>query len=439
MQYLSFQDYDIPLVYVTALSYAKTARVYTNSTGFSRFAGFEAAEVSVRLYLNYGICAAIGEDFTQLLTRWIYAEPSKDTAPTYITLASHIIYPSLQFRVTSINKTPVGDQSGIIDEIEIDLTLSGVECSKAEVQNRSLNFTDSEVIQLPQVYILCKGERYAIGEETTLSQFQISPRLCELEICIGNDGNAVSDRGWLLDVVQESSEIEVEGYGRFYTVSASLVEGVLSLKASVYPKEMTQPITKTLRNISIRDAIKSILPASLLSDYQIAFDGLNAKIDNLIVRDTPINILTQIQAGSGFLTSFNGDKISFVEVPKSFTPTIDFDTYLDSDLVTEPISGLVWVDTVHEYSVGDVTKSSAIRIDSMFTSSDKTLAENCLSYAQYMQNQISFTTALNPQIRHHSAFYMMVSGRAIPVMVEDYTIDFLSNTMSIDAHYVERV
>lgn len=439
MQYLSFQDYDIPLVYVTALSYAKTARVYTNSTGFSRFAGFEAAEVSVRIYLNYGICAAIGEDFRQELTRWLYTEPDKATAPTYITLASHIIYPSLQFRVTSINKTPMGDKSGIIDEIEIDLTLSGVEVSKGEVQNRALNFTDSEMIQLPQVYILCKGERYPIGEETTLSQFQISPRLCELEICIGNDGNAVSDRGWLLDVVQESSQIEVEGYGKFYTVSASLVEGVLSLKASVYPKEMSQPITKTLRNISIKDAIKAILPASLLSDYQIAFDGLSAKIDNFIVRDTPINILNALQAGTGFITSFNGDKISFVEVPKSFTPTIDFDTYLDTDLVTEPISGLVWVDTVHEYSVGDVAKSSAIRVDSSFTSSDSSVADSCLKYAQYMQNQITFTSALNPQIRHHSAFYITVSERAIPVMVEDYTLDFLSNIMTLDCHYVERV
>ncbi len=435
MQYLSFQNLDIPLVYVTGLSYTKTARVSTNAQGFSRFLGYETAEISVRISLNFALAMAADRGFVQDLLTLIYAEPDKSSTPTFVTIGNHILYPSLLFRVSSINKTIAADHTGTIENIEVDITLSGVECTKEKTGNKAYVFEDEEAIQLPKITLSCLGKDYILGEESSISTFTLTPREVNLEICFGTDNTKVSDISWLVDVVNNNSTVTIDGYGKFYTVSASLVNNVLTLVGSVWSKEMAQPITKTVRQATLEEAIKAILPSS---DTALHFNGLTAQIDNLIVQDTPLNILNALQQSAGFITSFRADGITFVKVPDVIKPDVDFTMYLEADLVTEPITGCIWKDGLHEVVAGSVDKSTSFNVKSIFSSSDMRHAQNCLDYARYMQNKIEFNAPLDTKIRHHSAFNIVIGESIIPCMVEDYNIDFLSNSMQIQAQYVNR-
>lgn len=430
MRYLTFQGLEIPLVYVTALSYTKTAKTVQNSDGFARFRGYMPSEISLRLEVSRPRALAAGDNYYATLARFIDLQPEKSSEPSQVVLDTAILYPALKFRLTSINKSFQADINGNIDIAEFDLTLSGVECSKAESQRRVYDFSQT-AISMPKITLKCLDKALEVGNDVCISGFTLTPFVSEIELCIGDDLSIIRDSAWLMALVENHAEVYIEGYGRFYVVSATLNENILHLTGSRWPKTAAQPVTRTFIDATLQDVLYALtgVKKGLIGEMPIEY---------YLTTSTPLDSLRALQNSAGFLIDAAPDEISFRSVPENIMPDIDFDLYVDDDLMTEPLRGIIWRDTVNEHKAGVTDDGAALNIDSAFTSNSPVFAAQCLRYARYMQNSIKVTAPIDARIKHHSAFYITKNNAAIPVMVEDYTLDFISGEMTLDLHYISR-
>lgn len=418
---LTFQNLEIPIAYITALSYSKRARTHTTSRGFAQFLGFDAAEISLRVEVSYARATAAGRDFDEDLGKLLSLEVAVDSIPTQVVLAGHILYPSLEFRATSITRTIAADHNGAPYACEADITLSGVSVTKAETGRRAL--TLDEDATLPTVTITCKGASLEVGAEVAVSRLELHPDRLDAEFLIGDDSKIVEDAPWLIDLVQNEASISVGDYGSFYIVSASLVDGVLTVGASIWKKQ--NQLIMTFRNQPLGGILKTIYPQSRAS--------VTGDVGYYLATGSALDCIRQLQSSAGFLIDYRNG-VHFVDVPSAIVPGEGANLYIDEDLATEEITGLIWKDTKATYTAGT---NPTVTVQSAFTASDG-YAERCLSYYRYMQNSITLTTAIDPRIRHHSAIGISKDAQIIPCMVEDYVIDFVGGVMTVDCHYVDR-
>lgn len=418
---LTFQNLDIPIAYITALSYSKRARTHTTSRGFAQFLGFDAAEISLRVEVSYARATAAGRDFNEDLGKLLSLEVAVDSIPTQVVLAGHILYPSLEFRVTSITRTIAADHNGAPFMCEADITLSGVSVVKAETGRRALTLDADDI--MPTVIITCKGASLEVGAEIAVSRLELHPDRLDAEFLIGDDSKIVEDAPWLIDLVRNEATISVGDYGSFYIVSASLVDGVLAVGASIWQKQ--NQLIMTFRNRSLSGVLKTIYPQAKAS--------VTGDVGYFLATGSALDCIRQLQSSAGFLIDYRNG-IHFVDVPSVIVPEEGANLYIDEDLATEEITGLIWKDTKATYTAGT---NPTVTVQSAFTASDG-YASRCLSYYRYMQNSITLTTAIDPRIRHHSAIGISKDAQIIPCMVEDYVIDFVGGVMTIDCHYVDR-
>lgn len=418
---LSVQNLTIPIAYITALSYSKRARTHTTSRGFAQFLGYDAAEISLRVEVSAARAMVAGRDFNADLGKLLALEVTTDSIPTQVVLADHILYPSLNFRVTSITRTIAADHDGAPYMCEADMTLSGVSVVKAETGRRALTLDEDNI--LPTVTITCKGSSLEVGGEISVSRLELHPDRLDAEFIIGDDSKIVEDAPWLLDLVQNLATITVGDYGTFYVVSASLVEGVLTIGASIWPRQ--EQVIITFRNRSLSTVLKSLYPQARASVF--------GSVDYFLALGSPLDCIKQLQRSAGFLIDFR-DGVHCVDVPQAIVPEEGANLYLDEDLATEQITGLIWKDTSSTFTAGT---NPTVTVESDFTSSQG-YAKQCLAYYQYMQNAITITTAIDQRIRHHSAIGISKDAQIIPCMVEDYLIDFVAGYMTIECHYIDR-
>lgn len=425
MQYLTVQNIDIPVVYVSGLSYSKQARLASNSRGFSRFRGFEPAEISLRIHISKPLADVCERDYMADIRSILSIEPVKDSDPTQFIYAQHILYPSLMFRITSMTWTAQADINGNIYDFEADLSLSGVECVKGEVNRRALRFTAEEQIELPDIEITCKGASYQIGNDSAVASFVLRPESAEIEVILGTDLTIIKDTPWLNDLVENEATLEISGYGAFYIVESNLVDGFLSLRGSKWPKQHEK--TETYQDTDLSTILKSLAPQAGVH--------VSGQISHYLRRGGALSSIMDIQASAGFIVDFGANTPQFRPVPDYITPAVDFDLYVDEDIATEMITGLVWADGEHEVIAGS---NPSIKVDSVFSSTSAKHAANCLAFAQYMQNSIRVEIPIDERIRHHSAMNIIKNDKKIACMVEDYVIDFALGVMTLDLHYLER-
>ncbi len=63
---------------------------------------------------------------------------------------------------------------------------------------------------------------------------------------------------------------------------------------------------------------------------------------------------------------------------------------------------------------------------------------NVLKYAQFNQNMLTMTIPLEKRINIGSIINVNTGDKVIHCVCTEYDIDFLSNSMTIELHYVER-
>ena len=140
MQYLSWADVQIPLCFVTGLSYAKRAKVIEHTVGYASTRGVEAAEMSVQIQVTRAACMAFGLNFDEQVMQIRSLIANKDNPSGGVTVGGYPLYPELQFALTNVNTTYTADSVNGISVYACDLVLSGVACTKKVCRNRALEF-----------------------------------------------------------------------------------------------------------------------------------------------------------------------------------------------------------------------------------------------------------------------------------------------------------
>lgn len=419
MNYISCQAFDIPCPFVTALSYAKSADAFTDYYSRVRFRSFATAEISLRFEVTVPRCQLIGEDFFEWINRledWSDRLTVK-TAPTPFRLSGMPLYSSLLFAMTSLNLSYRHDRGEVV-AVEADAVFSGVSPAKGASRDRAL-ILDDDRLHIPKVSVTANEVTLESSEFASLVAFTLTERGCSLSMAFG-DATKTLSRDVLDSIIGDpESIITVDGYGDFHIISADLVDEELRLVGSVFPVSYNRSFSKTFRAESL------------------AFDGFTdmfgAKIGFLAWHGTELERLRALEASLGFLVDFPTKTLR--EVPESLSPTTDYNAYIDEDIVTERISGIIWRDGVHRYTAGNA-KSADYGVESVCRVDDNSIAAKYLRYAQYMQNTITITAPFDPRIRQHSVISVVKNATYVPVMVEHYEIDFFANQMTIECHWV---
>lgn len=426
MKYLSIQDIDIPLPYVTAFSYSKVARVVQNHLGYARFRGYEPAEISVRIYISPAISMYSGTEYMDEINKYIDLQVDKESMATPVMLGGFPIYPSLKFKITSINKTVSADRNGFVESLELDLILSGVECVKEMARKRTLAV--DEIDELPEVDISCNGKHYSIGSESTISEITIQPYSAVVEIILGTDSDIVNETAWLKTPAENHAVFKIKGFHEFNIVKVDLVYGILRLTGSVFDNSMAKNITKTYLDSNLFD-ILSDMPCGLKV-------SVNEPVEYFLANGTNLDVLRQLQKSAGFLVDVKENSISVVDVPSSLESSVDLMLNVEEDLMTEPIDCVIWRDGIHEFTAGKT--GTVLNVKSSFSSNSDIMAQNCLKFANYSQNSISITAPYDDRIRHHSVINLQKGSDVICAMVENFVFDLILNEMSLELHYISR-
>lgn len=109
MQYLSWASVQIPLAFVTGLSFRKTAKTVEHTGGYISARGFEASEISAQVEVSRAICMAMGLNFNEWFGVLDGLSVETNGEAGAVTLGGYPLYPELKFALTNKNTTRVTD------------------------------------------------------------------------------------------------------------------------------------------------------------------------------------------------------------------------------------------------------------------------------------------------------------------------------------------
>ena len=422
MRYFTIQTLNIPCTFITALSYAKQAETVQNARGFNRFQRMANAEISLRINVTRAVCMASDESFSKwddLLSEDIVA---KGTEPTHAYLAGNPLYAELLFAITSMTRTNVFDELGELVSFECDLTMTGVSLAKDASRTKALIFSETDQAEFPEIKVTANGNTLLLDDKTVLTDMILTEKGGVLSIAF-QDGSKLVSRDVLADLIGDpDAAVTVDGYGTFHVIMADLVDDDLSIQFSVFSVDWNKVETFSKINATLPD---------LFSGWD---DDTNTTIAYIHSRETKISLLNEIENSLGLLVDYSNK--AFHAVPYKLSSNTDFQTYIDEDTQTETITKLVWCDHVHQYTVGS-DDGACIEVDSCCVVREKSVAERCLKYAQFMQNAIKLTLPYDKRIRLFSVINIIKNATRIPAMVTHYEIDFMANEMTIEASYIK--
>lgn len=419
MNYVTCGAFQIPCVFLTALSYAKSANTALNSQNRAKFCNLSTAEISVRFEVSRPRCMAAGESFAEWCDRvegWS-SDLSVKPEPAIFLLSGFPLYSSLLFAMTSINLSYQQDSAEIVS-IEADVTFAGVSAAKDAVRTRVL-VRDEMKVQLPAVTVSANGKTVKISEICSLSALTMTERGCSLTLAFGDAQNILSRDALTSLISDHNATVTIDGYGDFYVISADQVDEEISINASVLPVEFNRVFSRTYTNSDL--AISGFSNATGLKIGYMAWHGSEAER------------LKRLQESMGFLVDYPTKTLR--PVPDSLKPTTDVLVHVDSDLVSEGITKVVWQDGYSTYTAGD-DSGAVFGVNSVCRVDSNKVANSCLSYVRYMQNYIILDMPYDGRIRQHSVINVVKNATSVPCMVEKYDIDFFTNWMTLECHWV---
>ena len=163
-----------------------------------------------------------------------------------------------------------------------------------------------------------------------------------------------------------------------------------------------------------------------------------AKVRYFKYDDTPYNVLKSLQDDLGYNIGLQGDDIILYDTPNKIGKgDITYDYVLDGDTLTTPITKCIIRDDRAEYIAGNDDGETYY----VYTNASVTqeAANAVLKYVNFNQNMITLSIPYEPRIRIGSIINVNIGNDEILNCVcTEYDIDFLSNSMQIELHYVER-
>ena len=431
MQYFTCADIQIPLFFVDAVSWTKTARTVQHSGGYISARGFEAAEISLRAVFNQARCAPFDHDLNDSIDLIMSIHTDRASKSGVLYIGNFAIYPELEFALTNINKTIQADETGNIYAVEADMVFSGVKAVKEVVRNRSLEI--EPVSTMPEVVLGVDGKELKLQDAFQITEFITEPDSIRLGVSVGSDLDLVSRDGFLTSLLNGGviSAALPQGEKKYYVVSADLVDEELHLTGSFYPPKSMQSLSRTYSETTIKAVIDDLSKEAGI-DCECLADG---PIDYFLGFGTPIECIRQIQSGAGFIMSYRGGVLTCANVPDSLFGEYDIN-YIDltQDANSEQVKGVYWYDGVNCHTEGTID-STAIRVYSPFRSA-RGYASECLKFARYSRNSIVVVSDIDSRIDSHSVVTVRSNDAIIDCMIEHYSFDWISGLMTLECHYL---
>lgn len=431
MQYISCANLQIPLAFIEAVSWTKTARVLQHNGGYISARGFETAEISVRCVIDFSRCAPFGLDFADELQTLEAVKTDRTSMSGVFRIGGYALYPELEFALTNINKTIQADLTGTTTAIEADMVFSGVKAVKEVVRNRALEIDSA--VTMPNVVLSVDGKDLKIQDAFQVTEFITEPDSIRLALSIGSDMDFVSREGFLTALLNGGTITAdlPQGKTTYYVIDANLVEEGLSLTGSIYPPKAMQTLTRTYTDTTLKAVIADLAKEAGI-DAECLVDG---KIDYYRAFNTPIECLKEIQIGAGFIMSYRQGKLTCAPVPDVLSGQYDIDYIeMNQDSDREAVSGCYWYDGINCFTVGKIDKTS-VRVYSPFRSSQN-YATECLKFARYSRNAVIVNSDIDSRIDAHSVVTVRSNDAVLDCLVDWYSFDWISGMMNLELHYI---
>ena len=434
MQYLKFGKYEIPLSCISGLSYSKQGNIVDTSNLSCRCIGINNVQVQLQIIISPSTCYDM--DFIEFARTMSQVRPSKTEKPAKIYLGNDILLPQLEFMLISTNITYQSDRLGKLQEMQLSWTLSASRVVKEENRNTEL-LTNNELI-MPKVTLHCDGKSIECKQDISIANLHLSGFRGTIELFLADTYTEVDRDAWLNRVNNsKTSYFEIEHYGKFYILSSNIVyDNWLSFDLTKFNKHWYKKQTKTF--IADPSSPKVFTLKDIFSDCDDIKVKSKAKVQYFKYDDTPYNVLKSLQDDLGYNIGLQGDDIILYDTPvKIGKGDITYDYVLDGDTLTTPITKCIIRDDRAEYITGNDDGETYYVYTNASVTQDA--ANAVLKYVNFNQNMITLSIPYEPRIRIGSIINVNIGNDEILNCVcTEYDIDFLSNSMQIELHYVER-
>ena len=434
MQYLKFGKYEIPLSCISGLSYSKQGNIVDTSNLSCRCIGINNVQVQLQIIISPSTCYDM--DFIEFARTMSQVRPSKTEKPAKIYLGNDILLPQLEFMLISTNITYQSDRLGKLQEMQLSWTLSASRVVKEENRNTEL-FTNNELI-MPKVTLHCDGKSIECKQDISIANLHLSGFRGTIELFLADTYTEVDRDAWLAQVNNsKTSYFEIEHYGKFYILSSNIVyDNWLSFDLTKFNKHWYKKQTKTF--IADPSSPKVFTLKDIFSDCDDIKVKSKAKVQYFKYDDTPYNVLKSLQDDLGYNIGLQGDDIILYDTPvKIGKGDITYDYVLDGDTLTTPVTKCIVRDDRAEYIAGNDDGETYYVYTNASVTQDA--ANAVLKYVNFNQNMITLSIPYEPRIRIGSIINVNIGNDEILNCVcTEYDIDFLSNSMQIELHYVER-
>ena len=454
MQYLKFGKYEIPLSCISGLSYSKQGNIVDSSNLSCRCLGINNVQVQLQITISPSTCYDIAAgatqsttaDFIKFAREMSQVRPLKTEKPAKIYLGNDILLPQLEFMLISTNITYQSDRLGKLQEMQLSWTLSASRVVKEENRNTELLTKQPEL--LPKVTLHCDGKSIECKQDISIANLHLSGFRGTIELFLADTYTEVDRDAWLNRVNNsKTSYFEIEHYGKFYILSSNIVyDNWLSFDLTKFNKHWYKKQTKTF--IADPSSPKVFTLKDIFSDCD---DNVvvksKAKVRYFKYDDTPYNVLKSLQDDLGYNIGLQGDDIILYDTPdKIGKGDITYDYVLDGDTMTTPITKCIIRDDRAEYIAGNDDGETYYVYTNASVTQDA--ANAVLKYVNFNQNMITLSIPYEPRIRIGSIINVNIgdtrsrqtagNDEILNCVCTEYDIDFLSNSMQIELHYVER-
>lgn len=434
MQYFKFGKYEIPLSCINGLSYSKQGNIVDSSNLSCRCLGINNVQVQLQIAINASVC--YDRDFIEYARVMSQIKPNKQDNPAKIYLGNDVLLPQLEFMLISTNVTYQSDRLGKLQEMQLNWTLSASRVVKDENRNTVL-LTNNKLI-IPKVTLHCDGKSIECKQDISIANLQLSGFRGTIELFLADTYTEIDRDAWLNQVNNsKTSYFDIEHYGKFYILSSNIVyDNWLSFDLTKFNKHWYKKQTKTF--VSNPNKPKVFTLKDIFNDCDDIKVKSKAEVRYFKYDDTPYNVLKALQDDLGYNIGLQGDDIILYDTPDKISRgDITYDYVLDGDTLTAPITKCIARDDRAEYIAGNDDGETYYVYTNASVTQDA--ADSLLKYVNFNQNMITLSIPYEPRIRIGSIINVNIgNGAVLNCVCTEYDIDFLSNSMQLELHYVER-
>ena len=417
MLYLSCGKVEIPMPFVSSMSWTRTARTTKKTGGYERSLGYETTEISVRAVFNFAISEALGIDANSLYHRLASLVTDCVDEPSRLIVGDFEPVPSLEFALTSCNRTSVYDMQ-FDPSLELDLVFSGVRCVKEMARKDVL--TDATTSgQLPTVSLSRNGKTLDIRDSFSIHRLIIRESSVEIGFTVRDDMTVINRDGFLTDLCDGTAKVLVQGL-EYAIISANIEANNVEITGSFWPVQSQKPLMETYTGTNLKSVLKELAErGGIKADIRI-----NGDISYYLNNTSPMESIQMLVESAGALSIWREGKLLIVDVPGMIPQGIELDARVDaSNDASEKITSCVWSDGLTSNMAGN-TDGQGIAVSSAYSGENR--SNQCLAKAKFLQNSLVVECPISLGVEQGSAVTVQVADSMVSGLVTAFEADYIS-------------